>query len=595
VTLNDNGDGTGSLGVTPAFQHAGTYLVTVTVTDSGGLSASQGFQLVVENVNRPPVLAPIGNQSVDEGAVLTFDISAMDPDGDDLSFSAANLPTGAIFVDNGDGTGTFDWTPGFTQAGNHSVTFIVNDSGSPVASASETITITVGNVNRPPVLQPIGNLNVEEGMELAFTISATDPDGDALSLDIANPPAGAAFTDNGNGTASFAWTPLYTQSGNYAVTFIVTDSGVPVASDSEAITITVGNVNRPPVLDIIGNRSIDEGVELSLVLTASDPDGDGLNFSGADLPEGSVLSDNGDGTANFNWTPGFAQSGNYEMTFIVTDDGVPMASDSETITVTVGDVNRPPVLNTIGNRSVDEGGELAFNITASDPDGDLIAISALGLPDGAELIDAGDGTAAFSWIPSYLQSGNYSVEFIAQDNGVPAASDSEVITITVGNVNRPPVLDLIGDRTVTVDEEIVINLTATDPDGDALSYTAADLPAGAVFVDNADGTAQFAWLPNATQEGDAVITFTVLDNGSPQESDSETITITVQSAGGCGAPVEGDLDGDCDVDTDDFNQFFASFGSCSGDAAFNSNADFDGDGCVTFVDYQIWYGYYISQ
>ena len=63
---------------------------------------------------------------------------------------------------------------------------------------------------------------------------------------------------------------------------------------------------------------------------------------------------------------------------------------------------------------------------------------------------------------------------------------------------------------------------------------------------------------------------------------------------GC-ASMAGDLDGDNDIDGDDYNIFIAAFGRCEGDPLYNSGCDFDGDKCTTFVDYQIWYGYYMNQ
>ncbi|RMF76642.1 MAG: hypothetical protein D6744_12125, partial [Planctomycetota bacterium] len=50
----------------------------------------------------------------------------------------------------------------------------------------------------------------------------------------------------------------------------------------------------------------------------------------------------------------------------------------------------------------------------------------------------------------------------------------------------------------------------------------------------------------------------------------------------------GDLDGDGDTDVDDFNLFLAAFGSCTGDANYNPDADYDSDGCVELEDYQAW-------
>ena len=56
--------------------------------------------------------------------------------------------------------------------------------------------------------------------------------------------------------------------------------------------------------------------------------------------------------------------------------------------------------------------------------------------------------------------------------------------------------------------------------------------------------------------------------------------------------VPGDLDDDGDVDADDFAIFLSAWGRCNGDVEFNADADFDADGCITIVDYQIWLQHY---
>jgi len=92
-------------------------------------------------INRPPVLNPIGNKSVVAGRQLIFDVSAQDLDWNDtLSFDAEELPLGASFVDNGDRTATFYWVPGLDQFGRYDVTFEVTDGN---ASDFESITIKV--------------------------------------------------------------------------------------------------------------------------------------------------------------------------------------------------------------------------------------------------------------------------------------------------------------------------------------------------------------------------------------------------------------------------------------------------------------------
>ncbi|MEA2108401.1 MAG: putative Ig domain-containing protein [Pseudomonadota bacterium] len=463
--------------------------------------------------NRPPVLNAIGTKTVNENESLVFTISASDPDTDTLTYTAGNLPTGASFDA---AQQRFSWTPGYGASGNYTVIFTVTDNGTPIKSDSEEITITVGNVNRPPVLNAIGAKTVDENELLEFTISASDLDADALTYTASSLPTGASFDD---AQQRFSWTPGYSTAGNYTVTFTATDNGTPAQSDSETVTITVGNVNRPPVLNAIGTKTVNENELLEFTITASDPDADTLIYTAGGLPTGAGFNA---AQQRFSWTPGYGAAGNYTVTFTATDNGTPAQNDSETVTITVGDVNRPPVLNAIGAKTVDENELLEFTITASDPDADALTYAASNLPTGASFDDA---QQRFNWTPGYGESGNYTVTFTATDNGTPAQSDSETITITVGNVNRPPVLNSIGAKTVDENELLEFTITASDPDADILTYTASNLPTGASFD---DAQQKFSWTPGYGAAGNYTVTFTVTDDGAPTQSDSETITITVE-------------------------------------------------------------------
>ena len=395
------------------------------------------FCPVVSQMNDPPLLAPIGDQTVNVGQVLTLPISATDPNGDALVFDAADLPTGASFVDHGDGTAELSWAPALAQTGNHPVTFLVRDDWSPPASDSETLTISVSSANRPPVLDPIGDQSVGEGELLSLSIRAADPDGDPLVLAGANLPMGASFLDHGDGTAEFSWTPAAGQTGSYAVTFSVTDDAAPAASDSEQLTISVGGTNRPPVLDPIGGRTVGDGESLALALSASDPDGDALSFEAQGLPVGATLTDHGDGSAELGWTPDPGSSGNFPVAVVVTDAGDPPASDSETFSITVGGANRPPVLAPIGDRSLREGETLALITTASDPVGDALQLAVDGLPAGASFTDRGDGTAELVWTPGPGAAGVHPLVGRVTDAGVPSASDMEEFVVTVSADGAP--------------------------------------------------------------------------------------------------------------------------------------------------------------
>jgi hypothetical protein len=90
------------------------------------------------SIDRSPVLNAIGNKSVTAGTALTFTVSASDPDGDGLTYSASNLPSGASFNAS---TRAFSWTPSGAQVGTYSaVHFQVSDG---LLTDSKDISITV--------------------------------------------------------------------------------------------------------------------------------------------------------------------------------------------------------------------------------------------------------------------------------------------------------------------------------------------------------------------------------------------------------------------------------------------------------------------
>gem|GEM_PF-507807 len=258
-----------------------------------------------------PALTLIGDRQIETGQTLTFTVNAIYTGQGTLAYSATGLPTGATFADR-----TFSWTPTSNSVGSHQVTFTVSDGQ---AQDSETITITVSRPNTAPVLGSIGDKSVNENQALSFTVSATDADSDSLTYSATGLPAGATF--NGQ---TFAWTPNFSQAGSYSVTFTVSDGK---AQASRTVAISVANVNRPPALASIGDRSVSEDNTLALTLSGTDPDGAVLTYSATGLPAGATFTGQ-----NFTWTPGADQVGSHQITFTVSDGSL---TASETIAVMV--------------------------------------------------------------------------------------------------------------------------------------------------------------------------------------------------------------------------------------------------------------------
>lgn len=203
--------------------------------------------------NHPPVISPIGDKKISEGQLLSFVVKATDPDGNKLTYSASNLPPGASFDQ---ATQTFSWTPGYDQAGNYAnVEFAVTDDGFPNEIAVELITITVGEINRYPVLEAIGSLQAIENQQVEFYIKAYDPDGDALTYSTSKLPAGATFDAN---TRRFVWTPIYGQAGIYTISFYATDNGNPNMTGETTVIISISQ----PGPEYIANEVLNAVIEL---------------------------------------------------------------------------------------------------------------------------------------------------------------------------------------------------------------------------------------------------------------------------------------------------------------------------------------------
>jgi len=521
---------TGAFTWTPTeLQGPGVYTFTVRATDNGvpSLYDDETFTVHVNEVNLAPTLTlPILPASVDEMVAWTFDADATDPDlpPNTLTFSLIDAPAGAVINPS---TGVFTWTPTEAQGpGVYTFTVRATDDGSPNLYDEEEITVTVNEVNLPPVLDPIGNKNVDEETELTFIATASDPDLPANTLTYSlegTVPSGASIN---SATGAFSWTPTEAQGpGDYTFKVRVTDDGTPSLYDEEEITVTVNEVNLPPELGAIGDKTVDEETALSFTATVSDPDlpPNTLTFSLIGAPAGASIDAS---TGAFSWTPSEAQGpGSYTFTVRITDDGSPAMYDEEEIDVTVNEVNVAPILGTISGKTVDELTLLTFTATATDADLPEQSLSfslsdGLGgsVPLGASITSGG----IFTWTPAEDQGpGDYTFDVVVSDGSLP---DSETITVHVNEVNLPPVLGAIGDMTVDELTLLTFTATATDPDIPVQTLTfslAGSVPAGASIT----SAGVFSWTPSEAQ-GPGSYTFDVVVSDGVA-TDFETITVTV--------------------------------------------------------------------
>ncbi len=205
----------------------------------------------------------------------------------------------------------------------------------------------------------------------------------------------------------------------------------------------------------------------------------------------------------------------YYVAMKVADGGGHFSALSNVVSATTAPSgNHAPVLTPVGDKSVVEEEALTFVVSATDADGDSLTYATGSLPTGAAF-DA--GTHRFTWTPARGQSGVYHVMFQVGDGRVTV---SETIAITVrSGVDQAPVLAAIGNKSVSENVALSFSLSATDPDGDPLTFSSTALPSGASLTGGV-----FRWTPAYSQAGSYQVTFTVSDG---QLTDAETITITV--------------------------------------------------------------------
>ncbi len=329
----------------PTFFQAGVYHIDLEATSVGSLgeqiSVATVLVINVRNVDRRPAVTAPASVSGVEGTLLTVSVSAADPDAEAItSLTAAPLPAGATFsAGSGNTSGTLNWTPDFTQEGAYDVTFTAAN----LLSGSAATHITIAHSNAPPALSAPSTASGNEGSPLTYTVSATDADGDQVSLSAISLPPGAGFTDHGNNTGTFDWTPGFGQAGTYTVTIAGNDGHGGVATAATAISVL--NVNRAPVANPGGPYSGLMNVPVNFSGSgSSDPDGDGLAY----------MWTFGDGASGTGATPThtYTAAGTFPVALTVTDTGTPPLMGSASTTAIISSVLAARIYVTGGNTTI---------------------------------------------------------------------------------------------------------------------------------------------------------------------------------------------------------------------------------------------------
>lgn len=502
-----NGTLTGTapnLTYTPDGDFNGTDSFLFTVSDGTGEADTGEVTIVVNPVNDAPVAAD-QDLSTDEEAPLGLTLSAADIDDDDadLTYDADQPANGTVACTGAECTYTPD--PDFN--GSDSFTFTATDPDG--LSDTATVTIAVNPVNDAPVTDD-QTVTTPEDTAVDIDVTATDVDGDDLAYTVSTDPVNGTVDCSG---ADCTYTPNLNFFGDDSFTVTATDPGG--LSDSALISIAVTPVNDAPVAEPqFLTTGEDEPLTITLNGTDVDNEGGELTYSAA-APANGTLDCTG---ATCTYTPDLDYNGPDSFEFTVTDsDG---ATGTATVEISVAPVNDPPIA-TDATVTTDEDTPVDFTLTADDVDGDTLAFAVSTFPGNGEL-DPNPEVPDLTYTPVPNFNGTDTFTFVVEDSA--GGRSTGTITLVVNPVNDAPVA---ADQSVTVteDEASAITLSATDPDGDALTYAVDSGPTnGTVACTGPD----CIYTPAADYNGPDSFTFTVDDgNGG---TDSATVTINVAPA-----------------------------------------------------------------
>ncbi len=332
----------------------------------------QKFEIYANYTNNPPQIEVKNKHTVKEGSTLKFTVEAIDPDNHSVQITNETpLPDNASF----DGH-IFTWTPSYdfvsTTEGSKNVTVTFKATDEYGASTTKTVTITVNNVNRAPILMVTPeSVTIYEGNSTTINVSATDPDGDNVTVYWSSNELGVTDKpltgDNWTYYFDYDFVTHPDKSRNITVTFKAVDNYDRYTTKTVVITVkdvnratvvngseytTDNNVNRAPAIKEIDevepeqklnvtSVTINESETIKLKIMASDPDNDSLTLTWS-CPKLHVSNSKENitdlGNNSWTWSYDNLSKETYHIEFTVSDGNL---TDNATITINVIQYNPP--------------------------------------------------------------------------------------------------------------------------------------------------------------------------------------------------------------------------------------------------------------
>jgi hypothetical protein len=345
---------------------------------------------------------------------------------------------------------------------------------------------TASYANTAPAISGTPSYWTYVGSPYSFTPTASDAEGATLRYSIENKPGWATFSTS---TGRLSGTP-FTVGLWMRIRILVSDGTTTVALPGFSIRATSKD-NVAPTISGSPATSVVAGSSYSFTPVTSDANGDPLRFSIANKPVWASFSA---ATGRLSGTPGKARIGTYLNIVITANDGSEKVSlPAFSITVKSA-TNRAPTISGTPGTSVVAGQGYSFRPAASDADGDTLGFSIQNRPAWAAFSSA---TGQLSGTPSATHAGSYSNVIISVSDGKATVALAP-FTVTVTAPNAAPVISGSPATSVNAGSAYSFRPSASDANGDALTFAIANRPTWASFN---TATGQLSGTPAAVSVG----------------------------------------------------------------------------------------------
>jgi hypothetical protein len=375
-------------------------------------------------------------------------------------------------------------------------------------------------INSPPEISGTPAPSAEAGVMYEFTPQASDADGDFIEFSIENQPKWASFSTE---TGTLRGIPGDADVGDTAdITISVTD-GTDKRSIGPFSINTKGRQppppNLPPAISGTPAASVSINEDYAFTPVASDPNSDKLRFTISNRPSWLTFNSR---TGRLSGSPTPANIGKYSNIVIAVNDGTTSTALPQ-FSIEVLDVgNEAPTISGTPATSATIGQAYSFTPTASDPDNNSLTFSIANRPVWASF---NTSTGALSGTPDASNVGTFANVVISVSDGRVAAS-LPAFTITVDELpNTMPTISGTPPASVMVSTSYSFTPSASDPDGDPLTYSITNKPTWASF---SGSNGRLSGTPGASNVGTFANIVISVSDGKGGRASLPTFAITVQ-------------------------------------------------------------------